>query len=85
MSLRTTFGAARILGGNLARGQTNSARMLWKFNKVYNAGRQDEDHRRAVRYELPLLTVLLCAEPLRACCRPVSCEAGQQTAPSVRD
>jgi hopanoid C-3 methylase len=32
----------------------NFARMLWKFNKVYNAGRQYEDHRRAVRYELPL-------------------------------
>jgi magnesium-protoporphyrin IX monomethyl ester (oxidative) cyclase len=43
-----------VLGANLARGQTNFARMLWKFSKVYNAGRQYADHQRAVRYELPL-------------------------------
>ena len=35
LGLRTAAGALRILGGNLARGQTNFARMLWKFNKVY--------------------------------------------------
>ena len=53
LGVRTAFGAARILGGNLARGQTNFARMLWRFNKVYNAGRQYADHhRRAVRDEL---------------------------------
>jgi hopanoid C-3 methylase len=28
--------------------------MLWKFNKVYNAGRQYADHQRQVDYELPL-------------------------------
>jgi magnesium-protoporphyrin IX monomethyl ester (oxidative) cyclase len=54
LGLRTAIGAARILGGNLARGQANFARMLWKFNKVYNAGRQYADHHRPVRYELPL-------------------------------
>lgn len=27
-------------GANLARGQTNFARMLWKFNQVYNPDRQ---------------------------------------------
>jgi hypothetical protein len=32
----------------------NFARMLWRFNKVYNAGRQYADHQRPVRYELPL-------------------------------
>lgn len=53
LGLRTAVGAARILGGNLARGQTNFARMLWKFNKVYNAGRQCADHLRPVSYELP--------------------------------
>ena len=54
LGLHTALGAARILGGNLARGQTNFARMLWKFNKVYNPARQYADHQRPVRYELPL-------------------------------
>ncbi|WP_129306585.1 hopanoid C-3 methylase HpnR [Streptomyces sp. L2] len=54
LGLRTAFGALRVLGGNLARGQTNFARMLWKFNRVYNSGRQLSDHARPVRYELPL-------------------------------
>lgn len=38
----------------LAQGQTNFARMLWKFNQVYNSERQVADHRREVRYEIPL-------------------------------
>ncbi|MBR8638284.1 hopanoid C-3 methylase HpnR [Streptomyces tuirus] len=54
LGLRTAMGALRVLGGNLARGQTNFARMLWKFNRVYNPARQFADHRRPVRYELPL-------------------------------
>ncbi|WP_051839376.1 hopanoid C-3 methylase HpnR [Streptomyces sp. NRRL F-5126] len=54
LGLRTAFGALRVLGGNLSRGQTNFASMLWKFNRVYNPDRQMADHRRAVRYELPL-------------------------------
>jgi magnesium-protoporphyrin IX monomethyl ester (oxidative) cyclase len=54
LGLRTAVGALRVLGGNLARGQTNFARMLWKFNRVYNPARQLADHRRPVRYELPL-------------------------------
>ncbi len=54
LGLRTAYGAARILGRNLAHGQTSFARMLWKFNKVYNAGRQYADHQRPVEYELPL-------------------------------
>ncbi|WP_037890850.1 hopanoid C-3 methylase HpnR [Streptomyces viridochromogenes] len=54
LGLRTAVGALRVLGGNLARGQTNFARMLWKFNRVYNPERQLADHRRPVRYELPL-------------------------------
>lgn len=54
LGLRTATGAARILSRNLGRGQTNFARMLWKFNKVYNAGRQYADHQRRVDYELPL-------------------------------
>jgi hopanoid C-3 methylase HpnR len=53
LGLRTAVGAARILGHNLARGQTNFARMLWKFDKVYNAERQYADHQRPVNFELP--------------------------------
>ena len=54
LGLRTAAGAARVLGRNLAHGQANFARMLWKFNKVYNARRQYADHQRPVDYELPL-------------------------------
>jgi hopanoid C-3 methylase len=45
-----TFG---IIARQLARGQTNFVRMIWKFNSVYNARRQYSDHFREVRYELP--------------------------------
>ncbi|MEV5336056.1 hopanoid C-3 methylase HpnR [Streptomyces werraensis] len=54
LGLRTAFGAARVLARNLAHGQTNFARMLWKFNQVYNPRRQLADHARPVRHELPL-------------------------------
>ncbi len=43
---------AGILAGNLARGQTNTLKMLWKFNGVYNPQLQLDDHSRPVRYEL---------------------------------
>ena len=43
---------AGIVTRQLARGQTNFARMIWKFNKVYNADRQFGDHQREVRYQL---------------------------------
>ncbi|MHB2023536.1 MAG: hopanoid C-3 methylase HpnR [Mycobacteriales bacterium] len=42
-----------LLARQLAHGQTNFARMIWKFNSVYNAERQYADHHRPVRYELP--------------------------------
>lgn len=54
LGLRTAYGAARVLARNLLHGQTNFARMLWKFNQVYNPRRQVADHARPVRYELPL-------------------------------
>ncbi|MEN3585595.1 hopanoid C-3 methylase HpnR [Streptomyces sp. ZYX-F-203] len=54
LGMRTAFGAARVLGRNLLHGQTNFARMLWKFNRVYNPRRQIADHAMPVRYELPL-------------------------------
>jgi hopanoid C-3 methylase HpnR len=50
-ALRDTFFLVATL---LAQGQTNFVRMLWKFNKVYNAERQSADHQRAVRYEMSL-------------------------------
>jgi magnesium-protoporphyrin IX monomethyl ester (oxidative) cyclase len=54
LGLRTAFGALGVLGANLMHGQTNFARMLWKFNSVYNPKRQFAEHQRPVRYELPL-------------------------------
>lgn len=50
-ALRDTFFLVTKL---LAQGQTNFLRMLWKFNKVYNPERQLADHRREVRYQMPL-------------------------------
>jgi hopanoid C-3 methylase HpnR len=43
---------ARILAGNLARGQTNTLKMLWKFNSVYDPELQLRDHEQPVQYEL---------------------------------
>jgi magnesium-protoporphyrin IX monomethyl ester (oxidative) cyclase len=54
LGLSAVTGATRVLAGNLARGQTNFARMIWRFNRVYNSARQLADHDRPVRYELPL-------------------------------
>lgn len=45
---------AGIVGRHLLHGQTNFARMLWKFNSVYNVDRQHGEHQRPVRYELPV-------------------------------
>ncbi len=45
---------SRIIARHLIHGQTNFARMLWRFNKVYNADRQFRDHYQGVPYELPL-------------------------------
>jgi magnesium-protoporphyrin IX monomethyl ester (oxidative) cyclase len=42
-----------LLAGQLLRGRTNFARMIWKFNQVYNADRQYADHLRDARYLLP--------------------------------
>jgi hopanoid C-3 methylase len=42
-----------IVARQLLRGQTNFARMIWKFNNVYNADRQFSDHLREPRYLLP--------------------------------
>jgi hopanoid C-3 methylase len=42
-----------IIARQLLRGQTNFAKMIWKFNQVYNADRQFSDHLREPRYLLP--------------------------------
>jgi hopanoid C-3 methylase HpnR len=44
--------ALEIVARHLLHGQTNFLSMLWKFNKVYNAKRQLEDHQRPVRYAI---------------------------------
>jgi magnesium-protoporphyrin IX monomethyl ester (oxidative) cyclase len=54
LGIAAATGAARVLVRNLAHGQTNFARMLWRFNSVYNPRRQLADHDNPVRYELPL-------------------------------
>jgi magnesium-protoporphyrin IX monomethyl ester (oxidative) cyclase len=43
-----------IIARQLAHGQTNFVRMIWKFNSVYNPQRQLADHARDVHYELPV-------------------------------
>jgi hopanoid C-3 methylase HpnR len=42
-----------IVARQLLHGQTNFARMIWKFDKVYNADRQYSEHQRQARYLLP--------------------------------
>jgi hopanoid C-3 methylase len=87
LGLRTAFGALRIVANNAAHGQTNFARMLWKFNKVYNPKRQYADHQRPVQYELPLPQHLDVADRQQlyihsrpAARRPVT--AGQELPPA---
>jgi len=42
-----------IVARQLLHGQTNFAKMIWKFNQVYNADRQYSEHLREARYLLP--------------------------------
>lgn len=49
-ALAQTFG---IVAHHLAHGQTNFVKMIWKFQTVYNTGRQLADHWAPVHYELP--------------------------------
>jgi hopanoid C-3 methylase HpnR len=42
-----------VVAHHLSRGQTNFVKMLWKFQRVYNADLQLRDHRAPVHYELP--------------------------------
>jgi hopanoid C-3 methylase len=49
---RAVKSLGRILAGNLARGQTNTLKMLWKFHGVYDPKLQLSDHHQPVKYEL---------------------------------
>jgi hopanoid C-3 methylase len=42
-----------IVARHLLHGQTNFVKMLWKFDKVYNADRQYSEHLLEVKYQLP--------------------------------
>jgi hopanoid C-3 methylase len=44
---------AGIVARQLAHGQANFAKMIWKFNQVYNPDRQYAEHQREPRYLLP--------------------------------
>jgi magnesium-protoporphyrin IX monomethyl ester (oxidative) cyclase len=54
MGWRTAVSVAQILAGHLLHGQTNFLRMLFKFEKFYNADRFFQDHSQPVRYSLRL-------------------------------
>ena len=43
---------SRIVARQLLHGQTNFAKMIWKFNQVYNPDRQYAEHQREPRYLL---------------------------------
>src|SRR3989475_3177579 len=47
-------GLVSTVAGQLARGQTNFVRSLWKFNSVYNPALMLADHSRPVTYEMKL-------------------------------
>ena len=42
-----------IIARQLLHGQTNFAKMIWKFNDVYNADRQYSEHQRKASYLMP--------------------------------
>lgn len=50
----TLVDVAGIVARQLARGQTNFARSLFKFNSVFDPALQMADHAREVRYRIPL-------------------------------
>jgi magnesium-protoporphyrin IX monomethyl ester (oxidative) cyclase len=52
MGWRTAVAVSRILAGQLARGQTNFLRMLFKFSKAYNVDKFYADHFREVKYSM---------------------------------
>jgi hopanoid C-3 methylase HpnR len=57
--------ASSLAMRSLLRGQTNYARMLWKWSSVYNADRQFADHSRPVEYELDPPKPIAAAKPTK--------------------
>jgi len=53
LGVKALVQTAGIVARQLVHGQTNFARMLWKFDKVYNADRQYSEHLRQAEYQLP--------------------------------
>src|SRR5215468_5098749 len=54
LGAKQLLGAAGLVMRQLARGQTNFVKMLFKFNSVYNPKLQLADHERPVKYEISL-------------------------------
>jgi hopanoid C-3 methylase len=52
MGWRTAVALSRILAGQLARGQTNFLKMLFRFSKAYNVDRFYADHFKEVKYSM---------------------------------
>ena len=52
LGLSALKGAAGLMLRLAMQGQTNFARSIWKFNKVYNAERQYQDHQQEVKYAI---------------------------------
>ena len=55
-------GTAREAARLMLHGQTNFVRMLWNFNSVFNPALQLADHKREVRYQIPLPPVSRTAQ-----------------------
>jgi hopanoid C-3 methylase len=53
LGVRALAETTGIVARQLWRGQTNFVKMIWKFDKVYNADRQYSEHQRETEYLLP--------------------------------
>ncbi|MGH9086959.1 MAG: hopanoid C-3 methylase HpnR, partial [Acidimicrobiales bacterium] len=53
LGYRALFDTLGIAAGNLAHGQTNFVRMLWKFGRVFDASRLCHDHAAPSEYLMP--------------------------------
>lgn len=52
LGVRAVAHTAGVIARQLARGQTNFLKALWRFNEVYDLDRHCEDHTQPVAYEL---------------------------------
>jgi hopanoid C-3 methylase len=52
MGWRTAVAVSKIIAGQLARGQTNFLKMLFKFSKAYNVDKFYADHFKEVKYSM---------------------------------